>query len=159
MSRGVLSLAAGIAFASLAMAGAASAEDFADPKACISQQIAAGAPVAECVNEVHTTCFAYEEASLAATNCLRLAKDYWGSLIAGRMEQIRAAAPEEISAIAGIEVKYDLRANLMQCDRMEELTLVQREADEETLFTRTRCEATAVGLAYVKLVLQSQGIE
>ncbi len=127
-------------------------------QACLDARIAANEPIADCVKEAQASCLSFDAPSLAGTDCYRRAKDQWGELIAQRMEQIRASASEELSAIAAIEVKYDLRGNLMQCDRMEELSLVQKDPDDGTVYVRMRCEATAVGMAYAKLHYQSQQI-
>lgn len=135
------------------------AADPETPQACIEAQLKAGAPPADCVNRHHAECFQYEDGSPASLSCFLKAKDYWGELIKERMEQISADAPEEIRAIAGIEVKYDLKANLLQCDRMRELTLLRKDPSDATAVANARCEATAVGLAYVKLYLQSKDIK
>ncbi len=137
----------------------ANAQEFDSAQACLDTHIAENAPVAECVQQAQSVCFSYDAPSLAGADCYRRAKDHWGELIAERMDMIRAKANPEVLAIAGIEVKYDLKGNLMQCDRMEELSLVQNDPSEETVFTRMRCEATAVGLAFAKLYFQSQSIK
>lgn len=138
---------------------AASAEEFGDAQSCLDTRIEANEPVAECVNEVQATCMSFDAPSFAGADCYRRAKDHWGGLISARMERIEGMASEELAAIAGIEVKYDLKLNLMQCDRMEELSLVRKDPDDETVYTRMRCEATAVGLAYAKLYYQSGGMQ
>lgn len=137
---------------------AAAQDEFGDPTDCLTRQGAANRPAADCVNEAMSACFQYEAASPAATACFRRGKEAWGTLIAARMQVIADRAPAEIAAIAGIEVKYDLRGNLMQCDRMADLALVRKDPDDTTLSARARCEATAVGLAYVKLWLQSESL-
>jgi len=155
-SRIAPALAALCAFAAPAWAAG---EDSADPRACVEAQVAAGAPAAECVNRAHAECLQYAEGSEAGIACFLEAKEAWGTRIKARMDEIRAAAPEEIAMIAGIEVKYDLQGNLLQCDRMEELRLVRQDPDAASAHADARCEATAVGLAYVKLMLQSDGID
>lgn len=133
----------------------AQAEEPQTARACVAIQSEAGASAAECVNRFQADCLQYEEGSHAGLACFLEAKENWGGLIKERMEEIRASAPDEISQIAGIEVKYDLRQNLLQCDRIGELTLVRQDPDEKTRHAQARCEATAVGLAYVKLLIQS----
>lgn len=150
-------VALGMAFA--ANPAAAEEQEFTGAQACLDARIAANEPLADCVKEVQARCLSYDAPSMTGADCYRQAKDHWGGLIADRMEKIRNVASEELSAIAAIEVKYDLQGNLMQCDRMEELSLVQKDPDEETVYTRMRCEATAVGLAFAKLYFQSQRIE
>lgn len=151
-------IAAGIA-GLFPAAPAALAGDFDSARACLDARIAANEPVADCVQETQTACLSFEAPSLAGADCFRRAKDRWGGLIAQRMDQIRDGAREEVAAIAAIEVKYDLKGNLMQCDRMEELSLVQQDPGEATVYARLRCEATAVGLAYAKLYYQSSRID
>lgn len=135
------------------------AQEFDTAGACLEERAAADAPLADCIVAAQAVCLSFPAPSLAGAECYRNAKDHWGGLIAARMEEIRAVASEELAAIAGIEVKYDLRGNLLQCDRMEELSLVQKDPDEETVYARMRCEATAVGLAYAKFHYQSREIE
>lgn len=127
--------------------------------ACVADQASANAPAAECVNRAQQACLQYpREAADAATQCFREMKDGWGAAIAGRMDSLKAEAPEQIAAIAGIEVKYDLMTNLLQCDRMSALMRLRDEAEPaaEARARVARCESTATGLAFVKLVLQSQ---
>ncbi|MXN64240.1 hypothetical protein GR183_04940 [Stappia sp. GBMRC 2046] len=125
------------------------------PRACVITQSKAGAPAAECVSRFQANCLQYEEGSSAGIACFIDAKAKWGEMIKERMDEIKASAPDEIGQIAGIEVKYDLQQNLLQCDRLRELTLVRHDPDKKTRHSNARCEATAVGLAYVKLLLQS----
>ena len=153
-----LATAAFIAAASYSALPAEAAE-FDTPRACVVAQSKAGAPAAECVGRFQADCLQYEAGSSAGTSCFLDAKENWGKLIKERMDEIKATAPDEISQIAGIEVKYDLRQNLLQCDRIRELTLVRQDPDEKTQHSNARCEATAVGLAYVKLLLQSNATE
>ncbi|MDU8927057.1 hypothetical protein RXV86_06650 [Alisedimentitalea sp. MJ-SS2] len=149
-----------LAFAGLhAMQSSAQAAEFGDMTACLKAQIEAGQPIVQCVTELQSICLSYDAPSMAGADCYRRAKDHWGGLIAAKMDQITTSASEEVAAIAGIEVKYDLKGNLMQCDRMEELALVQKTPGEETVYTRLRCEATAVGMAYAKLFFQSSGLK
>ena len=135
------------------------AEEFEPVQACLDARIGANEPVAECIKQVQSLCMSYDAPSMAGADCYRRAKDHWGNLISERMESIRATASEELSTIAAIEVKYDLKGNLMQCDRMEELSLVQKDPDDGTVYIRLRCEATAVGMAFAKLYYQSQQIK
>lgn len=127
-------------------------------QACIDAQIAADAPVAECVNEAQADCLQYplDAAPDAATKCFLDQKETWGAAIAARMGEIKATADEGVVAVAGIEVKYDLMSNLLQCDRIEELTLLRRDPDAQTRAQDARCESTATGLAFIKLLLQSR---
>ena len=140
------------------LAGSAAAEpvlDAAATEACIEGQIASDAPVADCVNAAHAVCLDYAgQAPLAAVLCFRQARTDWAALIADRMSTLRAALPDPQGAALEINARYDLLTNLVQCDRMTELmALGQPEGDTLDLQT-ARCQATASGLAYMKLSLQ-----
>lgn len=153
-----LVLAAILAVAS-SLSFPASALQLEGARDCVRAQTEAKAPPSECVNRLHADCLQYPQGSEAGLACFIEAKEKWGALIKERMGEIQSAAPEEIGMIAGIEVKYDLQINLLQCDRIQELTLVHRDPDATTAHARARCEATAIGLAYVKLLLQSNSIQ
>ena len=126
---------------------------------CVARHAANQTVPTACVDEAMSECIGLPgDAPALASQCFRAARDGWSAGIAARMEQLRAAAPGKLAAIAGVEVKYDLIAGLTQCDRMQELALigdrpldqVQREAD--------RCAATAAGLAYVRLLWRSRDL-
>jgi len=113
-----------------------------------------------CATAAQKDCLAFPEtAPSAAAECFLNAKAEWDGLIAGRMKAIAETAPERVAAIARIEVKYDLLANLLHCDRLEELARLGDTDDEHLLRQRTQCEATAAGLSYLKLLRRSEGLE
>lgn len=128
--------------------------------ACLSERLAAGQPPAACVEEAHATCMRVDnETPAVATLCFVEAEKVWNGGIAGVMAQLADKAPEEITAIARIEVKYDLLAALLQCRRLEELSLsVGRDSDEMILRQNARCKANATGLTYALLFLRSQDL-
>ncbi len=144
----------------VALAPPVSAEILGDPETrdCVEAQVAAGAPAADCVTRAHAACLDLGDAPAAATLCLLEAKEAWGERIAARMDEIEAAAPAEIGEVAVIEVRFDLLQNLLQCDRLEALARLRDPGGEALRLQRARCEATATGLAYVKLLLQSRDI-
>ncbi|RVT82674.1 hypothetical protein DXV76_15655 [Rhodobacteraceae bacterium CCMM004] len=144
---------------SLAVLATPAAADPGAARACVAERAQAGEAVADCVNRAQAACFQYEEGAPAGIACFREMREDWAAEIALRMDEIGAQAPEEIAAIAGVEVKYDLRRNLLECERMQELRLLRQEMDTGAMHAMVRCEATAVGLAYVKLLLQSGAAE
>lgn len=167
MTRQTLAVLARSAVCALALAlpqiaaaqGAAPKDSRTDPRACVEAQAEKGAPVAECVNAAQVQCLEFQDASPAATECFIAFKESWGEMISARMQEIEAAAPAQITALAKIELKYDMMQNLLQCDRIEELAMLTRPDEAALVWQRARCEATATGLAFIKLVLQSRGIE
>jgi hypothetical protein len=131
----------------------------ADISACLNAPEAREDP-ALCVAAAHAACRAFPEtAPSAAAECFLEARAEWGTLIAAQMETIAAKASERVAQVARIEVKYDLLANLLHCDRMEELAVLGGMEDEHLLRQRAQCEATASGLTYLKLLRRSEGIE
>ena len=152
---GVFSIAA----TTLPVAARATIADNAAVRACVAAQAEAGAPAAECVNRAHAACLELGDAPAAATLCLRDAKEAWGRRIAARLDEVAAGAPGEIAQVARIEVRFDLLQNLLQCDRLEALALLRPPDEAALALQRARCEATATGLAYVKLLLQSRALD
>ena len=76
------------------------------------------------------------------------------------MGRISAIADDRIAAIAGIELKYDLITARTQCDRMEELALAASGQPAETIRRqKSRCEAGAAGLAYLRLKLRARSLQ
>jgi hypothetical protein len=139
-------LLAGVAL--VALAGAARAEITAgDIAACLARHGAADP--GQCVTEAHGPCLAFPaEAPSAAASCFLQAKAEWGALIADRMARLG----EDVAEVARIEVTYDLLANLLQCDRLEELARLSAPDTELLRRQRAQCEATASGLTYLRLL-------
>ncbi|WP_121633704.1 hypothetical protein [Tropicibacter alexandrii] len=107
----------------------------------------------QCIDAAHQPCLVDSaEAPAAAILCFTEARETWSEGIASRMDTLRANAPEDIAALAGIEVKYDLLASLVQCDRLEELGRLRDAPTEQVVLQKARCTATASGLAYTRLL-------
>ncbi|MFZ7090230.1 hypothetical protein [Primorskyibacter sp. 2E233] len=130
--------------------------DLATVDACIEQARSDGQVPTACIDAAQADCQAEtSDSHMVAALCYTKAREVWGTGIRDRMQLISASAPENVAAIAGIEVKYDLLANLTQCDRMEELSRVGEATNEEIQRQKARCEASASGLAYLRLVWRS----
>ncbi|KUF12109.1 hypothetical protein AVJ23_05940 [Pseudoponticoccus marisrubri] len=149
---------AAAALLALALAGPAAAQeperiDPAATRACVEEALARGAAPTGCVEAAHAPCLAVPaETKMVASLCFETARQDWSGAIAARMATLRETAPEQIAALAGIEVKYDLLASLLQCDRLEELARLRETPAEDVLLQEARCAATAAGLAYIRLV-------
>ncbi|MDA7429549.1 hypothetical protein PGB28_13855 [Primorskyibacter aestuariivivens] len=128
--------------------------------ACLAERMAAGQPAMPCVDEAHAACMNVDnETPAVATLCFVEAGKAWNNGIAGTMARIATKAPDEITAIARIEVKYDLLSALLQCSRLEELALsVGRDSEEKILRQNARCKENATGLTYARLFLRSQDL-
>jgi hypothetical protein len=109
-----------------------------------------------CVDDAHAPCLEiHSETPNVTSLCFIQAQDSWSKGIARHMEVLTEQAPAEIVTIAKIEVKYDLLASLLQCDRMDELAALQGSTEEERLMQKSRCSATASGLAFVRMIWRS----
>jgi hypothetical protein len=140
-------------------AGPAAAVDLSSVEACVEAHAASDTLPAPCVAQAMTECLGTpSDAPALASLCFREARDTWSEGIAARMARLKAAAPEEIAAIAGIEVKYDLLGGLLQCDRGEELALVGSGALEEIQRQKDQCTATAAGMAYIRLLWRARDL-
>ncbi|MEX5729539.1 hypothetical protein Ga0609869_002892 [Rhodovulum iodosum] len=140
---------------------AAAAEiDLPAVAACVEAHAAMGDFPAPCLAKTMAECRAIPPDSPAlASQCFREARESWFDGIAAHMAEIRKTAPEEIAAIAGIELKYDLMADMTQCDRMEELALVGPGAAEDIQRQKDTCAAAAAGKAYIRLLWRSRNLQ
>lgn len=125
---------------------------------CVEQRSQDGS-APQCVQLSHAECRTFpEDAPAAATLCFNKAHEQWSNGIAARMEVIRTSVDDTVSAIAGIEVKYDLLTSLLQCDRIEELSLLQSGRSEQILLQKSRCAALATGYVYIRLLQRSRDL-
>jgi len=128
--------------------------------ACIAHSEQMKSPPTACVDAEHAECAAMpDKMNAAATVCFSDAREAWTDGISRRMEELQKTTSEDIAAIARIELKYDLLASLVQCDRMEELALLKGGPNEDLLRQKIRCAATASGLAYIRLVWRSRNLK
>lgn len=145
-----------LAALSFAMPGTASAEtrlDLDTVAACVGTAADLGKSPNGCVDQAHTACLRLPaDTPAVASLCFEETRAAWSDAIGARMADLSIRAPERIAALAGIEVKYDLLSALTQCDRMEELARLREAPTPEILLQKTRCTATASGLAYVRLL-------
>lgn len=156
-----LSWTLGVSALALFAAPARADLDLAPVDACIVAALAAGQAPSACVDAAHAPCMAEpEDAPAVASLCFVGARDDWSAGIAGLMQTVKAGAPDELAAVIGIEVKYDLLGGLLQCDRLEELALAVGALDAERIaLQKTRCAAVASGLAYVRLKARIETLE
>lgn len=150
-----LRMAALLALAAL-IAGPAHAGAELDPdsvQACVATASEAGQSPLGCVDQAHAPCVGLPGDMPNVTSlCFNELRNGWSTAIASRMEKLSQEAPDRIAALAGIELKYDLLAALVQCDRLEEIEQLRETPAEEVVLQKSRCAATASGLAYVRLL-------
>lgn len=127
---------------------------------CLERQIAANAPAAICVQEAYGTCLQdAAEAPAAAVACFLQSKQDWAGLMSEQLTLLQPALGAEAYARLEIETRYDVLTQLVQCDRLHELTLLQQQDADIINVQKARCEATASGLTYMKLLWQSTQVE
>ncbi len=121
--------------------------------ACVDSAIDLGNSPLGCVDHTHAPCPSLPNDSRNVTSqCFSTLRDGWSATFAGRMDPLRIGAPDRITALAGIELKYDLLASPVQCDRLEEIEQLRETAAKDILLQKSRCTATASGHAYVRLL-------
>lgn len=121
--------------------------------ACVERARSDGADPKLCLAQVHAPCQSISaETPALVTLCFDTAREAWTRATAARLDEITHDAPEQIGARTRIDTKYDLLAGLLQCDRLEELGHLTEIEDDRLLLEKTRCEATATGLAYIRLL-------
>jgi hypothetical protein len=125
---------------------------------CLTAAMTNNTPIVACVQEANAPCAQTEPGGEAALLCYTTAQEVWGERITTRMDAVTAVASEQLKALAGIELRYDLQMNLLQCERVEAVQLVTRERDLVLQGERARCDALATGLSYAKFFAQSAGV-
>lgn len=125
---------------------------------CIAERIAQGRAPNDCVDARHAICTGLSQQTPAvAVVCFRTAEQEWSQASRAILDRLQAEAPEEITAIAGIELKYDLLSGRLQCDRIEELAIAVSDHGSEAIARqKARCQATAAGLAHVRLAWRAR---
>lgn len=135
--------------------------DLATTDTCLNARIAKGENPTVCVDQAHQRCLTMpDDMTASAVLCFGQAREAWNIGIAANMEQINETADARIATIAAVELKYDLLANLMQCDRIEELAKAASEATGDQIARqRAQCEASAAGLVYLRVKLRSRSLQ
>jgi hypothetical protein len=147
-------------FPSLGFAEASELQSQEQVEACLLTQSQNNGPSIACVNEAQSTCIQYTaDAPQAALQCFLDVQKTWVSYIGTRMDLVLAKGGEEIAAVAGIEIKFDLLQNKLQCQRMSELAMLRAGPTEQSQIAAARCDATANGLVFSKLVAQSENLK
>lgn len=147
---------------SLAFAPPALADvDIQAADACLAAAFDAGGQGGDCVEIAHAECTALpEEAPAVAVLCFTDGQRVWDTATAATMKSLATRLPEDVAAITGIEVKYDILSGLLQCDRLEELAIAVSDLPSGTIAReKARCAATVAGLAYTRLRWRAQGLK
>lgn len=129
-----------------------------DADTCLNAAVTAQSPIADCIHQATAPCGQTDPGGESALLCYTNAQEVWGQRITARKAALDAVAPDQIKALAGVELRYDLQMNLLQCERIEALQLVTRERDLTLQNERARCDAMATGLTYAKFFAQSTGV-
>lgn len=119
---------------------------------CLVKAIAAAGNPAECVMKVHSPCLAYSQAAAPqASLCFAEMRMGWDAKLKGLLETISGSNDVRRAASTRIESKYELLTNLLNCDRLDELAELYAQPETERLLQKTRCEATASAVTFIRL--------
>ncbi|EBA05770.1 hypothetical protein [Sagittula stellata] len=120
---------------------------------CVAEARARDASPDICIGPTLAGCGSLPaDAPALATLCYDAARLRLSEAAAERLTRLDGTAPEPVALRARIETKYDLLSGLLQCDRLEELGRLADTPAEALALQKTRCEATASGLAYIRLL-------
>lgn len=126
---------------------------------CLETQITQNQPAVDCVTQALQTCFQIDDKHVSTkTECYLSAKSDFATLNAGRVDALQSVLDAQKYQIVEISTRYDILGNLLQCDRLHEMNLVMQEDADAINLQNFRCQATAMGMAYAKLYVQSQGL-
>lgn len=134
-------------------------DDLSAAADCIDAAPQGGPPPAQCIAAVLQPCLTMpSDTPAAASLCFREANTTFSDAIRAEMEQLSSTAPGRITAIAGIEVKYDLLMGLAQCDRLRELALIGDAESAAIQLEDDRCRTVASGMTWMRLKLRSSDL-
>lgn len=134
--------------------------DRSGTESCVSSAVEAQRSPGDCLAKLHAPCLAFPPNSKAlATLCFVNTRKSWDTRIKERLDAIAKTAEPKVASIANIESRYDLLSNLLQCDRLDELSALYQTADEDRLLQKKRCEAAAAGLTYIRLLVRSETLK
>ena len=132
--------------------------DLSGAESCVAAALAAGSSPADCLGQMHAPCLAFpQNATAQATLCFVETRKDWDTRTKAALEAMAAQPDPMIGRIAAIESRYELLTNLLQCDRLDELSALYAHPDEARLLQKTRCEAAAAGLTYIRLLVRAGG--
>lgn len=127
--------------------------DTAAVAGCVAEAQARKAAPDICIGPTLAGCGSLPaDAPALATLCYDEARRQLAEATAARLTLLDDTAPEPLALRARVEAKYDLLSGLLQCDRLEELGRLDDTPAETLALQKTRCEATASGLAYIRLL-------
>ncbi|WP_435257317.1 hypothetical protein ACSBLW_14510 [Thioclava sp. FR2] len=124
---------------------------------CLTEAIEASANPAECLMKIHSPCLAYSQAAAPqASLCYVEMRKGWDAKIKAMLEAASASEDARLAASFRIESKYELLANLLNCDRLDELAELYKQPETERILQKTRCEATASAVTFIKLFVGAE---
>ena len=127
--------------------------NIADVDACFEAARTGQADPAVCINAAQDSCLdnAQETPAVSAL-CFLEAREAWSDAVSQTFAEIVPTMDETDAAVLQIETKYALLGNLLQCDRIEELSLAASDLTSEAISIQSaRCQASATAAMYLRL--------
>lgn len=137
--------------ATLAQSGTATGIETFD--ACLTKKSPSEEAVRHCLLTSLEECITEPaDVPAVATVCFRDNGSAYETGLKETIASVTSEMSEKNAVILRIDLKYELLAGLLQCDRLEELGLAVSDLSSEVIQrTRAQCEAMAVGLLYGRL--------
>lgn len=152
----------GIVFTLMLGAGPAlAAVDLTTSNACFDAAVAGKTNPAQCIEAAQNTCLEGANGGTPAVTvlCFSEARDSWSAGLADTLAQITGQVDEKLAALARIETKYNLLTNLMECDRIEELSVAVSDMDGDAISIQSAsCKASAAAATYMHLYLRAKSL-
>lgn len=134
--------------------------DLEQANACFAAAEETQSDPVHCIDAQQDVCLDNAQGTPAvALLCFRTAREAWSLGISGIISDTVDAAPEPLASVARIETKYDLLTNLLQCERVQELSIAVSELGSDAIGVQTaRCQSTASALTYMRLYIRAQNL-
>lgn len=135
----------------LAGGPAAAGVDIAQVNACADAARRDATSPAHCIDAAQGACMINAQQTPAvATLCFSEARDAWSAALSALIADVSSRTDESRAAIVRIETKYNLLANLMECDRVEELSRAVSDLGGDAIALQTaHCQASASAATYL----------
>jgi hypothetical protein len=132
--------------------------DLGQANACFDAAMRDQTTPSACIEAAQDTCMDNaQETPAVATLCFVAARESWSEGLASIFAETVGEMDEVSATVAQIETKYDLLANLLQCDRFEELSIAASDLGGDMIALQTaRCQASASAVIYMRLYLTAQ---
>jgi len=134
--------------------------DLDQAQACFAEAAQGQGDALACIDAAQDACMDNaQETPAVATLCFNEAQGAWSQALGARIQQLTTNADDTLAAVIRIETKYDLLGQLMQCDRVEALSVAASGLSGPMIaLQKARCQSTASALTYLQLIQRARAL-